>query len=841
MNLRLDQRVPERGFRSTDEALDAFLGWCADSGFQLYPHQEAAILEIYAGNHVVLDAPTGSGKSLVAIGLLFKTFCDLGRGWYAAPIKALVSEKFFQLCAIFGPEHVGMMTGDATVNRDAPIIACTAEILSNLALREGSEAAVASAVLDEFHYYGDRDRGMAWQIPLLSLPQTTFLLMSGTLGDTTAIREDLAERTGRAVAEVAGATRPVPLTYSYSLVPIHVALDQLVRTGKAPVYAVHFTQAAAAEQAQALLSTELCTKDEKRAIQLVVGDVRFDSPFGPTLRRMLLHGVGLHHAGLLPRYRLLVEKLAQQGLLKIICGTDTLGVGINVPIRTVLFTQLCKFDGEKTEILKVRDFKQIAGRAGRAGYDTQGYVVVQAPEHTILNLAIDASKKKAVKAKPPTRGYKHWDEEIYRRLVERPPEPLESRFQVNHGLLLTLLQRADEVHRDAAMGYEALLHLIDTCHSTAARKLAMKEEAAAQLTHLEGVGILVQDNGVLRLDPNLPRDFSLHHGLSVFLLDALAQVPLESPTHALDVLLWVEAILENPMALLFKQVDRAKSQLMAQLKAAGVPYEERIAALEDISWPQPQAETIYAFFAAYAVKHPWVTREAIHPKCIAREMAESAQSFGEYVQDLSAARAEGVLLRYLSEVYKAVVQNVPPEHQTDDVLDVIAYLRALLARVDSSLIAEWEQMLAGNPAPGVEPDRPIDISADKKRFYARIRAELHAVVRALSRQDWEEAAAALRQDQGEPWSPDQLQKALQPFLDEHGAVAWDGRARQGNLTQIVADGRLVWKVRQRLLPIALPNADEEEDAVAWFVEGVVDLRTNTNPDGPLVALQRLGD
>ena len=497
---RLDTRIPEKGFKDPDEALDAFLGWVADSGLTLYRHQEEAILEIFAGNHVVLDAPTGSGKSLVALALHFKTFAELGKTWYTAPIKALVSEKFFALCQIFGAEHVGMLTGDASINRDAPIICCTAEILANLALREGSDARADSVVMDEFHYYADRDRGVAWQIPLLTLPKTCFLLMSATLGDTSLIREDLELRTGRHVTEVRGVHRPVPLDYSYSKRPIHDCINELVRTGKAPIYVVHFTQAAATEAAGALMSIDWCTKEEKRALVEAVRGFRFHSPFGSTIRRFVLHGVGVHHAGLLPRYRLLVERLAQQGLLKIICGTDTLGVGVNVPIRTVLFTQLCKFDGENVIILKVRDFRQIAGRAGRAGYDTQGYVVVQAPEHVIQNATIDArqmdgkKKKKVVRAQPPTKGYKHWDEVTFQQLTERPPERLESRFSVDHGRLLMLMQHYQEQSGDARDGYEAMLRLVDESHSAAAEKLALKEKTTRLLMDLEVAGV-VEDLG----------------------------------------------------------------------------------------------------------------------------------------------------------------------------------------------------------------------------------------------------------------------------------------------------------------------------------------------------------
>ncbi len=852
--LRLDERIPEHGFANPDDMLQAFLDWVGDLGVTLYPHQEEAILELYSGNHVVLDAPTGSGKSLVATALHFKTFVELGRAWYTAPIKALVSEKFFELCRVFGAAHVGMITGDGAVNRSAPIICCTAEILANLALREGEDADVTSVVMDEFHYYADRDRGMAWQLPLLTLPRATFLLMSATLGDTRAIREDLAARTGKPAVEVYGAHRPVPLEFAYSQRPFTEALSLLVREGKAPVYVVHFTQNDATEQAAALMSVDYCTKEEKKAIAAAVHGFRFHSPFGQTMRRYVLHGIGLHHAGLLPRYRLLVERLAQQGLLKIICGTDTLGVGINVPIRTVLFTQLCKFDGEKVGILRVREFKQIAGRAGRAGYDTVGYVVAQAPAHIIENLMTDIrvtdakKRRKIVKAQPPTRGYKHWDEETFNQLRSRPPETLESKFSVDHGRLLMLMQHAQEVHGDARRGFEALLALITRCHASPAEKERLRAAAEALLNNLRDAHVVGEDDGVLMLDPTLQHDFSLHHSLSLFLLDALATLDPKSPTHTADILTWVEAILENPRPVLMRQQDRARFQVLQELKAAGVPYEERIVALEEISWPKPGAEAIYEYYNSYKESHPWLAAEAIRPKCVVREMAEIYTSFADYVKDLGLQRSEGVLLRYVTEVYKALIQNVPADSHTDDLLDLLAYLRAMLATVDASLLTEWETLLSGGDAP-VEHVTKIDISADRRVFVARVRAELHGLVKALSRGDWEEAAAGTRREEDGPWAAADFERALEPFIEEHGGVLFDHRTRGAIYTTVRPAGPHQWYVRQ-VLPTPIPEAtladqfaEEERDDLdegAWVIEGRIDLRADTNPDGPIVEIVSVG-
>ena len=841
---RLDERIPEHGFVDPDEALGAFLEWVSDQDLTLYPHQESAILEIFAGNHVVLDAPTGSGKSLVAVAMHFRSFVELGRTWYTAPIKALVSEKFFALCHIFGAEHVGMMTGDGAINRDAPIVCCTAEILANLALREGERARAHSVVMDEFHYYADRDRGVAWQIPLLTLPQTRFLLMSATLGDTAGIREDLERRTQRKVSEIRGVHRPVPLQFTYSLNAVHETISDLLRANRAPVYVVHFTQAEASEQAQALTSVELCTKEEKKAIAEAIRGFRFHSPFGPTVRKFVLHGVGVHHAGLLPRYRLLVERLAQQGLLKVICGTDTLGVGINVPIRTVLFTQLCKFDGEKVEILKVREFKQIAGRAGRAGFDTVGYVVVQAPAHVVENARIDAKvtdpkkRRKIVRAQPPAKGYKHWDELTFKGLVESPPEALTSRFTIDHGRLLSLMQHAQETEGDAARGAERLYDLIEASHSTAAQKEELHRKAEGLMESLLRAKVAAKDGYRVVLDPTLQHDFSLHHSLSLFLLAALEELDEGAEQHALNVVTWVEAILENPRAVLFRQQDRARFARLQELKAAGIPFEERQEMLEEISYPKPFAEQIYEFFNGWREHHPWIDDEAIRPKSVVREMAEMYTSFADYVKELGLQRAEGVLLRYVSEVYKALVQNVPAERRTEPLLDIIAYLRAMLAAVDSSLLTEWETLLAGGDI-AEEAPRKLDISADRKAFHARVRAELLGLVRSLSRQDWEEAAAGLRRGEDDPWGPDEIRAAMEPFFAEFGELPFDHRARLPSHTHITPVGPHQWKVRQLLLPPVQATDEEEEGFFA--IEGRVDLRGDTNPDGPLVELLALGE
>ena len=479
--------VPEEP--SADSVYEAFVDWTEQQGLSLYAHQEEAAIELFSANNVILATPTGSGKSLVAIAAHFAALAEGRVSFYTAPIKALVSEKFFALCEIFGARNVGMLTGDASVNSGAPIICCTAEILANIALREGTTADVGQVVMDEFHFYGDPQRGWAWQVPLLSLPQAQFLLMSATLGDMTALREDLSRRTGRDTALIENSERPVPLYFSWSLEPLHELLEELVRTDQAPIYVVHFTQASALERAQSLLSAKLCSREERDAIADAIGAFRFTAGFGRTLSKLVRSGIGVHHAGMLPRYRRLVEQLAQTGLLKVVCGTDTLGVGINVPIRTVVFTGLAKFDGTNHRLLKAREFHQIAGRAGRAGFDTAGYVVVQAPEHTIENArraakaGDDPKKQKRVQKQKAPEGVVSWTEETFERLKNARPEALQSRMRVNHSIILNVInQPADSA--------ETLRALMEDNHEDERGRQRLAAQAEALTEELLTSGVL---------------------------------------------------------------------------------------------------------------------------------------------------------------------------------------------------------------------------------------------------------------------------------------------------------------------------------------------------------------
>lgn len=826
-----------------DDIMTGFFQAVEDQGIKLYKAQEDAILELMSDKNVILSTPTGSGKSLVAAALHFKGFCEKKRSYYTCPIKALVSEKFFNLCEQFGAENVGMLTGDASINRDASIICCTAEVLANLAIGEGKNAQVDYVIMDEFHYYSDSDRGVAWQLPLLCLPQATFLLMSATIGDCEFIKKSLTELTGKVVAEIMSVERPVPLDFSYSESPLHETLAALIASKKYPVYVVNFTQRECAEEAQSAMSVNICTKEEKLKIDEALAGFRFDTPFGKDIKRFIRHGVGIHHAGLLPKYRLLVEKLAQSGLLKIIMGTDTLGVGVNVPIRTVVFTKLSKFDGVKTGILSVRDFKQIAGRAGRKGFDVAGSVIAQAPEHVIENKRaenrVSASdkkhKKKVVKKAAPTKNYVHYDEVTFEKLVRDPSEPLQSQFKMTHGMILNALIG---LAGNGNPGYKNLIDIISRSHESAKNKSKHRRRTAQLFKSLVQAQIFsivknIRTGSRIVANETLQQDFSLHHTLSLYLIDALSVLDRHDPDYALDVLSLVEAIEENPNAILNRLLDKKKDEEMAQMKADGLEYDARMEALEKIEYDKPLKDFIYQTFNEFGKKHPWVEQENIHPKSIVRAMFEKGATFNEYVSELGLARSEGLLLRYLSQTYKTLAQSVPDQYKSDEVLDIIAYLRTMLSRVDTSLIDEWESLfepgaLEQSSKREEEILSPFDPRVNHKAFVAKVRSELFHLVRLLSQKNYEEALSAFLPAKDTEWNALILEQKLAPFFATYESLIADPRARNPALTSIKKTSETHYEIRHTLLD---PNEDN-----MWFLRADVELANLRDGGLPIISL-----
>ena len=885
LNELLDD-LEDRGLLTDDDALyEAFSSWASSTGRPLYRHQDESLIEILSGNHVIAATPTGSGKSMIALAAHFVSMAHGGRSYYTAPLKALVSEKFFDLVSLFGAENVGMVTGDVSLNADAPIICCTAEILANQSLREGPTLDADMIVMDEFHFYADPQRGWAWQVPLLELTRPQFIAMSATLGDTTVFRKQWTERTGRPTVEITDAQRPVPLEYDYVVDTLQDTVERLLSEGRHPIYIVHFSQKDAVDTASSLMDRKLVSPEVRSQIARELSSVSFTKGFGQTLRGLLSHGIGVHHAGMLPRYRRLVERLTQQGLLPVICGTDTLGVGINVPIRTVLLTSLVKFDGSKMRHLRSREFHQIAGRAGRAGFDTVGFVRVLAPEHEVetarerarLTAAQEAArdereakraKKKASKKRSgPKEGQITWSRSTFERLRDAAPEALQSHFEMTHSTVLNVLGGAADAGRDPA---EHLVHLALHNDDQPLPANPHIRHLADIYTSLLQAGVVehlssarAQELGVSRLQlvADLPDDFALNQPLSPFALAAFELLDPDSPTFALDVISIVEAVLEDPRPLLYAQENQAKAAAVASMKAQGMEYDERMAALEEISWPKPLEELLSPAFSVYARSNPWVGDLELSPKSVIREMIENAMTFTELISRYDVGRSEGVILRYLSDAYRMMRQVIPEEIMTEELESMISWLADLIRSVDSSLLDEWEAMMNGEElveaeggasavgaerAFGADESGVVAFTANRHAFRNAVRRALFNFVELMSRDDVDglERASAQAADadglfaEAAPWTGDDWDHALERYWAEHDWIDINQGARSQALCaleeQISGEDILALmpfsarnNVNQRSRFEALARAvDEAPAGSVWLAT-----QTITDPEG----------
>ena len=819
-----------------EEAFEAFTGWVADRGIELWPHQEEALMSLMVGDHVILGTPTGSGKSLVALGMHFMAMCFGETSYYTAPIKALVSEKFFSLVELLGRDNVGMITGDVHINTDAPIICCTEEILANQALREGPDALIHSVAMDEFHFFSDTDRGWAWQVPLLTLPKTQFLLMSATLGDVTQIADLLRRQTTRDVSNVIDAPRPVPLSYEYALTPLEGTVELALRKNEGPLYIVHFSQDAALTSAHNLASYGVATKEQREAVKEAMKGAQFSTAFGKTLKRLLGCGVGVHHAGMLPRYRLLVEKLAQQGLLPVICGTDTLGVGINVPIHTVVLTQLTKFDGRKMRRLRSREFHQIAGRAGRSGFDTEGVVIAEAPEHEIENhkaevkAAGDPKKLKKIKKKRPPENFVNWNEDTFKKLVDSVPEQLTPRMRITHSMVLAEVEQGGNARARVDQ-------LIDDSLQPDEEKVKLHVRAAEVLQTLIDAGVVVHDVGENGQDAysvtmDLPEDFALDQPLSPFLLAALELLDPESPEYAFDLVSMVEATLEDPRQVLRAQERKARDAAMAEMKMDGVDYDERLERIAEVTYPKPLEDLLDAAFGKYCDAVPWARDYCLRPKSVLRDMLESAADFKGYIQKLGIMRYEGILLRYLSEAFRGLDRTIPEDKRTEQLKDIIAWLGLVVRSVDSSLVDEWEN--AGSVLDAAPPDAAgaEAVVHDRRGLTVLVRNALFSRVRMAAHRD----IAGLGEADGEwgfgerAWA-----QALDEYYEAHEEILLDADARSKAyliLNEADEEEAHVWHVRQ-----IFHDEDGDND---FAIAADVDLDATQAGDGVVFKDYRVG-
>jgi hypothetical protein len=540
---------------------------------------------------------------------------------------------------------------------------------------------------------------------------------------------------------------------------------------------------------------------------------------------------------MLPKYRRLVETLAQAGLLKVICGTDTLGVGINIPIRTVLFTALSKYDGTKTRLLQAREFHQIAGRAGRAGFDTVGMVVVQAPEHVIDNSKAlakagdDPRKRRRVVRKRPPEGSIGWGQPTFDRLVAADPEPLGSSFRVSHAMLLNVIARGGDA-------FLSMRHLLESNHEDRAAQRRHIRRAIAIYRALVAGGVVERDpaSGTVRLTLDLQLDFALNQALSPFALAALELLDRGSPGYALDVLSVIESTLENPRQVLSAQQFKARGEAVAAMKAEGIEYEARMELLDGVTYPKPLAELLEAAYELYRRGHPWVADHELAPKSVVRDMYERAMTFTEYVSFYGLSRSEGLVLRYLADAYKAVRQTVPEDARTEELADIIEWLGELVRQVDSSLIDEWERLQRGDDSALADrPGRdaaPPGVTSNPRAFRVLVRNALFRRVELAALRRWSELGALDGSPEAGGWDADAWAEALAPYFEEHGEIGTGPDARGPRMLLLDDSAGDRWTVRQIL--------DDPAGHHDWGIGAEVDLAASDEAGAAVVRVTEVG-
>ena len=810
-----------------DELEFAFLSACEDMNLEPYAAQEEGFEHICHGRSVLLCTPTGSGKSLVALCAHFVAMAKGQQSVYTAPTKALVNEKFFQLCGHFGSRNVGLITGDGAVNRDAPVLCCTAEIVANMALKQGADTPFSWVVMDEFHYMGDRARGMAWLVPLLELRGARFLMMSATIGGREELRARIEEQTGVQTALVESTRRPVPLKFTWRETPILDSIAEAETQGITPAYVVCFSKRAAWDLA-VLLAQRTSGGDRRKEIREVLDgrQVRFAGSSGKELRRCLIQGVAPHHGGMLPRYRRLVEQMVVQGYVSVVCGTDTLGVGVNMPIRAVLFTQLYKYDGSNSRHLQAREFLQIAGRAGRKGFDDVGHVWAQAPEHLMVNRlerakAQAAGKLKKYRAKPPPREFRGWGEEHFTGIRKRRPGPLRVPFRITAELILSVLGRPD-ADVETLREFVAKAKLSDTLTEQARSDI---DELIEQLQpdHLQPT----EADGVTRWTVVGAQDGrSMERALGRFLGDALVYLDAADPEFPLRVLSLVECILDDPRAILDAQMRAERDRLYGALRRARREDPEAEARLEqeieELTHVQPEKDFIDVRWMRWAETNPWYRSSPPRPKSVLRALFESGAVFDEYVSEFGLVNEEGRLLYYLSDAFRVLTREVPQWVAQDErIADIIEWLDLLVHTVDSSLVHEWERFEDPDAVAVVlasEPPPPPDITTRPAAFRRLVRNAAFRWLQDLARQSMPSPAEV-------PVA--EVREAMTAYFAEHDwlPLGMDARGPQ----YFFFEGDVV---RQTL-------ADPADDR-DWIAEGRVEWEASRAEGRAVLVLTALG-
>ena len=441
-----------------------------------YPVQEEALLAWFTAEQgVLVCAPTGTGKTLIAEAALFEALHGNTIAYYTTPLIALTEQKFREMqdCAIrwgFSQEDVGLVTGNRRVNPNAHVLVVVAEILLNRLLNPTAFdfTRVSAVVMDEFHSFADRERGIVWELSLGMLPRSVrLLLLSATVGNAAEFVTWLERCHGRKVELVESKDRKVPLTYHW--VPDQLLNEHLVAMAKGdpearktPALVFCFNRDECWSIAEQLKGLPLLGADQRTRLHAEVNRLDWTQGVGPKIRQMLHRGVGVHHAGMLPKYRRVVEDLFTRKLLAVVICTETLAAGINLPARSVVLSSLVKGPFGKQKLVEASVAHQIFGRAGRPQFDDRGFVYALAHEDDVKILRwrekYDAipenakdpgllKAKKALKRKKPSRreNAQYWAEAQFKQLQAAPPGKLYSKGPLPWRLLAYLIEVSPEI------------------------------------------------------------------------------------------------------------------------------------------------------------------------------------------------------------------------------------------------------------------------------------------------------------------------------------------------------------------------------------------------------------
>ncbi len=519
-----------------------------------------------------------------------------------------------------------------------------------------------------------------------------------------------------------------------------------------------------------------------------------------------------------------------------------------MPIHTEVLTSLTKYDGVKSRRLRSREFHQIAGRAGRAGFDSEGLVIAEAPEHDIENAKLvqkaggDPKKLRKIKRKKPPEGFVNWNEQTFERLVASSPEVLRPHMRVSHSMVLSLVERGGDA-------LENISDLIDLSMQTPDEKVQLKARAEEILDTLVATGVVekelvgagsagaaesvegdegadgvggADDEGCAKgvedadgdkdtegaegaswnysLTMEMPASFSLDQPLSPFLLAVLDMLSMEDPNYALDLISLVEATLENPFSVLRAQQRRARDEAAAEMKAAGIGFEERLERLANVSYPRPLEDELNAAFEHYCEAVPWARDYELAPKSVLRDMIETASDFKTYVARYKIARSEGTLLRYLSDVFRVLARTIPEARRDERLNEVIDWLRFMVQSIDSSLMDEWAQ--TGDSADDIAlapPPSANAVVADRRGLVILVRNALFLRVRLASLGRCDELGSL---DCEAGYGAAHWERVLEGFYEVHEEIRIDADARSHAYLLIdEADevGEHLWHVRQIFL------------------------------------------